>query len=376
MPGVNSYSSLRLIKITHQYVLLTPLYIIFLSQIESMKKFFIIALCFCCAVKSFGNAAMPGIWSSGHGSQFYPLFEKDSVYFGKIKMQKELVQINLYPGFAAVKGEYWMYNTTDKPITITVGYPINGQYPQDIVDNVVFEDLYEIKVFVNGQMVATQKYPDTSGNIDATPASINEKIRNRGWYFWTTTFAPQTITKLTVYFLTDNSQARMRKGYNIKDGNAFAYILETGRAWGGSIDSGKVLIQLNDGLTLNNIKGILPDSTLTGDDTHIEYSFTSLEPMPENNILLWYEDEKDTSFDMNNIIQKSGDYYKSLDAFSLNAFDSRGFNLLHKNDFKIPDTASWIFGGIVIGVILFGALLIGVTIFVLYKLFWGKKNTV
>lgn len=325
-------------------------------------------------MKSLGNAAMPGIWSSGHGSQFYPLFEKDSVYFGKIKMQKELVLINLYPGFAAVKGDYWMYNTTNKPITITVGYPINGQYPQEIVDNVVFEDLYELQVFINGQHVATQKYPDTSNNIDETPKQVSEKIHNRGWYFWTTTFAPQTITKLTVYFLTDNSQARMRKGYNTKDGSAFTYILETGRAWGGSIDSGNVLIQLNNGLTLDNIKGILPDSTLNGDATHIEYSFTNLEPMPENNILFWYEGEKDSSFDMNNILKRSGEYYKELDVFPLNAFAGNSFMLLHKNDFKVPDTTSWIVGGVLIGIIVAVVVVVAAVIFLLYKLFSQKRS--
>ena len=253
-----------------------------------MKKLFLL-LFFCSySLTCTSNAAQPGLWNTGNGSQFYPLFAEDSIHFGKIKMKKELVLINLYKGYAVVKGEYWMHNTTNQDISMTVGYPVNGDLPNDIVDNIMFDRLYELKVLVNDEHINFSSTLDSNYQKSKTPLQ-QSAFRNNDWYYWKTTFKAGSITKITVYFITDNSRAKLRKGYSSEKGNAFSYILETGKAWAGNIDSGKVLIQLNDGLTLKNIRGVLPDKTLKGNHTQLSFSFINLEPTPANNILIWYD---------------------------------------------------------------------------------------
>lgn len=306
------------------------------------------------------NVAQPGMYSAGYAGRFSSLFEKDSVHFGKIVMQRERVMINIYPGFAAVKGEYWMHNPTNETVSMTVGYPLNGgEYEEENIGIVHYEQLSNLKVLMNDRPVSTQFTGDTS------LANVN----NLDWYYWQATFAPNSVTKITVYFLTDNSKAGLREGYNSDDGNAFAYILESGRAWGGDINSGEVFIKLNGGLTLDNINGIIPDSTLKGDKTHLQFSFKDLEPIYVNNILFWY-DKKERFFDFKSIASKAENYFKELDNFPVNEFNNAAFKTIYKNDFGVSTASAWLFIG---GLVLVGLLSLaafGVVIYKLFKLVW------
>jgi hypothetical protein len=292
------------------------------------------------------------MWGTGYGSRFTPLFDEDSVHFGKIAMQKETVLINIYPGFAAIKGEYWMQNTTSTPITMTVGYPVKGVFEEDKIGNIHFEDLSNLKVLVNGQPVQTSRTGDTTRNL-----------LNQEWHYWKTTFAANSITRLTVYFLTDNSNTVLREGYNTSNGNAFSYILESGRAWGGNIGNGQILIQLMDGLELDDIKGVLPDSTLMGDNTHLQFTFSNLEPYPANNILIWYDRG---SIDFKSVSSKAENYFAVLDKFPIADFNQPAFKIVSKNDFEPASTNSIIFWAAIIGGLL---LILGVLVTIIYFLF-------
>jgi hypothetical protein len=184
-----------------------------------MKKFIISLACCFSAIIATANAAMPGMWSTGHGGRFIPLFQADSVHFGKIQMQRELVLINLYPGFAAVKGEYWMLNTTDQPITMRVGYPVNGQYNAELVDNIMFRDLYNIKAAVNDQAVNVVRAAEGYDSV----YKVIDKMQVQNWYYFACTFAPKQLTKVTVYFLTNNNEAQLSKGYSRDEGCICVY---------------------------------------------------------------------------------------------------------------------------------------------------------
>ncbi|HSY61009.1 MAG TPA: hypothetical protein VK796_03990, partial [Cytophaga sp.] len=61
-------------------------------------------------VLAFSNAAAPGIWQAGGAANFSLLYPEDSVLYSNIQMVKEKISIELYKGYAVVKGKYWMYN--------------------------------------------------------------------------------------------------------------------------------------------------------------------------------------------------------------------------------------------------------------------------
>ena len=328
------------------------------------KQYLLLLIATVASLQSFSNAAMPGMWETGHGSRFIPLFRADSIHFGKIQMKKELVMINLYPGFAAVKGEYWMYNTTAAPITLRVGYPVNGRYDHPLVDNVMFNDLYALQVKVNDQQVDVKRPAE---GYDSVHRALDH-LQMQNWYYWTCTFAPGQITKLTVYFLTNNSEAGLRKGYGVDEGNAFAYILETGRAWAGKIEEGQVLIRLNNGLDLKDIRGIYPGKIFYGDDKHLRYTFTNLEPDSSHNILLWYDQDKAKGLEFDKITASAPQYFAALDRFPLSEFNDASFRQVDKTDFRTHNSGlTWLWVMLTMVVVIGLAVIAGV-IYLIYRL--------
>ena len=73
------------------------------------------------------NATQPGIWSAG-GTTFTMLYPEDSATFKKVQMQSEQIFIQLYKGFAVVKGVYFFKNHSNEKLNFKMGYPVNGIY--------------------------------------------------------------------------------------------------------------------------------------------------------------------------------------------------------------------------------------------------------
>jgi hypothetical protein len=335
-----------------------------------MRRLFVTLIACFTSLISFGNAAMPGMWSTGHGGRFIPLFKEDSMHLGKIQMQRELVLINLYHGFAAVKGEYWMYNTTDKPITMRVGYPINGRYEADLVENVMFNDLHKLRALINDQpadvVKAAEGYDSVYREMD--------KMQMQNWYYFSCTFAPKQLTKITIYFLTNNSDATLGRGYARDKGNAFAYILETGRAWAGKIERGQVLIKLNGDLSLKDFNGVYPVNTLFGDNKHLQFAFTNLEPDSANNILLWYNAGRKDDFSFEKILGNADQHFRDLDRFPLAEFETTDFKKVNKDDFEPHDNGLTWFWVILIAIAVIAlALLVGI-IYLIYRLIKRRRK--
>ena len=318
------------------------------------------------SVTSFANSAMPGLWQAGANGKFIPLFASDSIYFGKIQMQHEQILVNLYPGFAVVKGEYYMYNNTNEAINMHVAYPKQARFSDTLVENVIPSYIDALKVLVNDSPTELMRKKDLVVLPSSGPIATTNEQDYDNWFVWTMTFAPKAFTKITVYFLTDNSHAKLSRGYSRDRGSAFTYVLESGRAWGGSIDSGKICIQLKEGLTTKDVKAILPYNTLKGDDTHLLYQFVNKEPAEKDNLLIWYkESAQDSSFEYK-IVPEAAKYYAEIDGFDVTAFSSTALVPLQINDFEIHSSnpLSWIF----YGMIAFGGMILFVIIYALYRL--------
>ena len=336
-----------------------------------MRRLFVTLVACFTSLITFSNAAMPGLWSTGYGGRFIPLFKEDSIHLGKIQMQRELVLVNLYPGFAAVKGEYWMYNTTDQPVTMRVGYPINGSYEADLVENVMFNDLHKLRALINDQPVNVVKAAE---GYDSVYREIN-KMEMQNWYYFTATFAPKQLTKITIYFLTNNNDATLGRGYGRDKGNAFAYILETGKAWAGRVERGQVLIKLNDGLSLKDFRGVYPVNTLFGDNKHLQFAFTNLEPDSSNNILLWYNISNEEDFSFDKVLNTADQHFRDLDRFPLAEFETNDFKKVNKDDFAPHDSAlTWLWVILIAIVVIALAVLAGL-IYLIYRLIKRKKRT-
>jgi hypothetical protein len=323
------------------------------------------------------NAAMPGIWQTGFGGRFLPLIAADSNNYGKIQMQSEQVLVDLYNGFSVVKGTYYMYNSQDTAVEMFTGYPQHGDYKQDIVKYIIIGDApFNLKVLVNGKEVSCAAYNDsaiTANSLNSTTVPVVSGSRNfRTWFLWKMKFAPKKITTITVYFLTNNSNAKLSHGYSRSTGHAFGYVLESGKAWGGNIDTGNVFIRLMDGITLKNIAGILPDSTIKEANGKLVYSFINKEPSPSDNLLIWYNKEIDSIAFHQNILPQTNNYFEAINNFPVNDFaNSKTWKTISLTDFVPKDSEM---GKVFIGVLIGGILLAALVIWLLVKVILRVLN--
>jgi len=283
--------------------------------------------------KIFANAAAPGFYNNGGSSNFIPFFSADSEYLDKIQMQSEVITVLLYPDFAVVRGEYNMLNLSNKEIDFNTGYPINASFENEIVSRVSYEDIYGLKVFVDNKEVKNEKLKagDSTYSFDGRQQNLYNN-----WYVWKSTFRPGEITKIKVYFIVNNFNSILRKGYSRDKDNGFLYILETGKAWAKNIESGRINIQLMDGLKAADIMGISPKSkfTINEDGTSLIYDFKNLEPTPKDNVLIRYKKIKD-KFDIEPVVAQSQKYYDEIDRIQpLNIF-AESYKTFTANDFEV-----------------------------------------
>jgi hypothetical protein len=310
-----------------------------------------------------GNAAMPSINNVGTGNSFTPVFPADSKLGGQIAMQSELVKVNLYPGFGVVKGEYHMFNTTTKPITIKVGYPNNGSFINPQLDSqeqadytkiggVFFNELAALKVLVNGKPVPTNMF----------------KKDYTDWHIWSMEFAPRQNTDITIYYTIDTHESHIRRGYSSAENNGFAYILESGKLWKDKIHKGTVFIKLNDGLKDSDLLGVVPRKTLryNPQSNYLIYRFTDLEPDNNSNILINYSNKVGSNFKFADRQAQSASYYQEIDRLVVPDRDPLDLKIVDKDDFSVSGAGSILVGLLFLVVMLVPMLLpilAGVVIF-------------
>jgi hypothetical protein len=312
-----------------------------------MKKYLLI-VAFLITLKSlYANSAQPGIYGAGGIPGNYSLlYPEDSLGFKKIQMQKERISIQLYNGFAVVKGEYWMLNNTPDEINIKTGYPVNSIEDRSggmVTDyshyrrHVQVDDLYGVKVYVDSLQITNLESVGTY----KTPT----------WYVWKTKFRPNGITKITVYFIVNTNDASIRPSGDTEP-NGFIYLLETGSTWKDSISNGEINVQLMDDVNFNDIVGSEPESIFSYNKENkiLRYTFKDLYPNYQNNIVLTYGNHLD-NFKINEIVKTKESYYKEVDLLSdreMNniLFEPNKFN----SPFKLKHTKNWITGILCTGI--------------------------
>ncbi|MCX6352707.1 MAG: hypothetical protein NTX03_12755 [Bacteroidetes bacterium] len=273
-----------------------------------MKKFYLIILCLMIAIiNAYPNAAQPGVFNAGGTKNFSPLFPEDSINSKKIQMKTEFVSVDLYKGYAVVKGVYRMFNVSGHEVKIKTGYPINdnlhagGSHGTDIH----FDSLYKIKVLVNGQPV----------KLTVSSEKSQRKYGDKGnWYVWETTYPPDSFVKIEVYFIMNTNESYTRQGYNSEKKNGFVYILESGSSWARDIDEGDIVMHLNDGLRIEDIYGISPSSIFQVNEKMglLWYNFRDLKPTDKNNIIVTYfKNQKEFIFP--DVVKKSDELFTKID---------------------------------------------------------------
>ena len=282
-------------------------------MLKSLMYKLIFIILFSFPIHILGNAAQPGFWGAGGTGTFSLLFPEDSLQYKKIQMVKENISVQLYRGYAVVRGKYWMYNATSESVTIKVGYPLNSSFNSETefshhLTEIRFDSLYGLKAYANGEAV------NILSEFMNTPGSEWE---SKNWYVWNNTFASYDTTLITVYFIVNTNNTIIRKGYNKDHNNGFIYLLETGATWKQPIVEGEIRIKLMNGLSLANIKGLSPDSIFVIDSKTgtLLTRFQNLSPTAKNNIIITYTENLD-EFNFQNVLNNQNELFSRIDLFS------------------------------------------------------------
>ena len=332
-------------------------------------------------VSLFGNIAQPGIRNAGGSAGISLLFPKDSSGLKKVQMQKEKIDIQLYRGYAVVRGEYWMYNSSNDSLNIKTGYPLNANYntykgPSNLTE-ISFGEIYGLKVLINGQAAVIEQEGITS-DIPAI-FSYEADGEKAQWYIWNNQFPAQSTTRIVVYFLVNTNESNVLRGYDKEHYNSFIYVLETAASWKLPIKEGQVNIQLMDGMDLKEVRGGSPDSIFryNADQRIFTYSFENLYPDRESNIVITY-DEHQPDFDFSKIMDRKQSLFQAIDRFSSQQLRLSSFSRIQLNSpFEISSMESkavgLLFYLMIYGPVLLATIILFIIIRWLFRKF-GKKT--
>lgn len=260
--------------------------------------------------KVFANASQPGVWNAG-GTVFTMLYPEDSLTFKKVQMQQERIYIQLYKGYAVVKGTYLFRNTTKETLNFKMGYPVNGIYSGGGVDlnQVQIDSVSSFKIKANELWLPLVE--QQNGEY----GKINSFSDN--WKVWQMDFLPDETKTVQVYFIVNTNNGTVSKGYNRERKNAFIYLLESGSVWKNPIEKGNFYIQLMDRLTTENINGISQGFGFRYNETHQLYAGAkaNFSPTPKDNLVVTYH-EHNEHFMFDKALVQTENLFSKIDEMS------------------------------------------------------------
>ncbi len=306
----------------------------------------------------FANASQPGIWNAG-GTIFTMLYPEDSFTFKKVQMQEERIFIQLYKGYAVVKGVYHFRNTTQEDLIFKMGYPVYGIYygGENDLNAVNLDSLsrFKIKIKNDWSPLLNETHPELQHDYKS-PVPFDDN-----WMVWQMAFSPEETQTVEVYFIVNTNEARIQKGYNIEQRNAFIYLIESGSVWHQPIEKGSFYVQLMNDLSLKNIKGISQGFDFLYNDKYQLFAGlkSNFSPSPNDNLIITYH-EYNENFVFEKIIVQSEILFSKIDELSNLSLETLTFTQVKMGDpYAVKSTLSGYLPELLTIFVLFAPTIVG-----------------
>ena len=321
---------------------------------------------------ALANAAQPGVWSAG-GTVFTMLYPQDSLTFKKVQMATEKIYIQLYKGYAVVKGTYVFKNTTNEKLSFKMGYPVNGIYSGGEVDynQVLLDSLSKFKIRSNGNWLPLVKQENYEYG----------RIQNfsENWMVWQMVFSPNETRTVEVYFMVNTNNGQISKGYNTNHYNAFIYLLESGSVWKNPIEKGNFYIQLRDGIEQKNVKGLSAGFDFKYNAANQLYAGTktNFSPTAKDNVVVTYA-ERNESFNFETAARTSELHFDRIDSLSNVLFENLVYQPVTTEDPYLVSSTIWgyfpmlLMLFVIYAPFIIGAIVIFIAIWTFVK--WRKRK--
>ncbi len=317
------------------------------------------------------NVSQPGVYNSG-GMAFTMLFPEDSLAYKKIQMREERIYIQLYKGYAVVKGVYQMVNTSSDKLSFKMGYPIKGIYHGGAVESneVSLDSIYKFKVKSNGNElpILTHQFDDTNEVMT---------FANQNWLTWQMDFLPQQENVITVYFIVNTNNGQVARGYSKDYLNVFTYLLESGKVWKQPIEKATFTIQLRDGLSYKAIRGL---------SEHFQFEkasnapillggLTAFSPLPKDNLIITYGHQIE-NFDFEKVLEKETILFEAIDDFSNQKLPSTFEKIQPQSPYEVSFDIWSTFPFIIVFLgIMAPIVLIVVVVFYIFKQIYNRRKS-
>lgn len=280
------------------------------------------------------DARLPdGLWQTGATGRVTPLDEEGASIAARIRLERELVLVDLHPGFAVVKSEYRFRNGSDSAVSLTVGIPSSGHFEVEGVGRCSFYGNEPPRILSNGSSMTSSVRETQPKN----PVPSYDSVMGQRYHAWRQRFEPG-VTTVTVYLTTQNHLSRLVRGDGARDGNAFGYMADGDRRWPGDASVSQVLVRLNGELYLTGIRAAMPDGSFKGNMRHLQWSRSGEGASTSDNILLWYEGAPPDFKYGKKVLGSLDTLYRMMDAFPLASFDDPAFQTVARNSLEVSRT--------------------------------------
>lgn len=245
---------------------------------------------------AFAQKIDEGLWNAGR--VFTPVPAR---YADSLAVQSMLARVQLYPGFSVVRSDLQILNKSSDTLYTPLLFTDSASTAHPFFNRIA-----------NLPSVARMVLAGSD-----TLADVLAPIR----------FAPGQTT-ISVLEITPNHQALLSRDGSVKEANTFVFSLPPS-----PFTSSRVLIELKGGLSLTNILGIHPDSSVLATMTQLALQKGTLQKSTE--LVIWYDGAPpDMKFDKK-VLPLAQQLYAEMDKFNMAMFDSPEFKPHEKNDFSV-----------------------------------------
>jgi hypothetical protein len=277
-----------------------------------------------------------GLWNVGRAFSLVPV-EHDGIF-----LQKQLTLVQLYSGFSVVKSVYEVRNNHADSFQVTLKW----------TDTLTTEQRF---------FRSLNNLPSSGMKLLLGRDTLRPEVSN-GVLLYKIMLAPASLSTITTYQLTSNSQAKLSGDETVKEMNGFVFSFDNWQQHGVR----QVFIKLMGGLSLNNIKGIYP-ATVTGTMDKLKWIPDSL----NETLVVWYDGQApDYKFEKK-VLPKQHLLFEDINNFDISFFDGTGFKPVDKTDFT-TNTRSTV--GTVLYFIMFTIPWIFLIWFIIYLLRKPRKK--
>ncbi len=269
------------------------------------------------SLASRSQNAPPTLWNAG--GVCMPVPDKPDT---ALHLQRSLVRVNLYGGFAVTGAEYLISYTGRDSVSLTFHLDVAGRFPHPGFEKLVLIEPDLLSLRLDGDSLVSVR--DSTGVSGMKTTTQHFALR----------FAPGQSRTLSIRSISRTYLSKLKDATGSKDGNAFMYSFgDAAHAWNARTGTGQLLVKLND-VSVNNVEGLMPKSGITGDMRHLQYGYALEIPKEDDNLVVWYQGAPPDFPFTRKVVPARDTLYRLLDQFPMAEFGRPDYVALDRGDFN------------------------------------------